>query len=67
MKNNPDWLRPGDPDARRGSVSIVGFTVVTVTDVAVFRTTSKTARCEDLQKPCTLTERVLTFLNRRAA
>lgn len=60
MKFNPGSLRPDDSDAKRDPVANLKFTVVTVVGV---RSTGESRKPEEP----TLTERVLLFLDRRAA
>lgn len=67
MKIDPDRVRPGDPGARPDSVRIAQLRVITVVDGAVFHAVPESCRAEDLKGPSTLTERVLAFLNGRAA
>lgn len=58
MKFNPDSVRPDDPDARRDSASNPPLTIAKVAAVIAARV--------DLKPPCTFTDRVLRFLDRRA-
>ncbi len=71
MKINPDSTRSDEPDATRGSALTAHLTIVTVVGMAAIRRGNE---CELWRDPVpevselkTLTERVLIFLDERAA
>ncbi len=72
MKINPDSMRPDDPEAKRGSALTTHLTVVTVVGMAAIRRGNERELWidpvpEPMSELKTLTERVLIFLDERAA